>query len=151
LVFNIRGGKDFLAGVLYVVIGAAAVAIGQGYTLGTAAHMGPGYFPVLVGILLLLVGAFIAVRGFTKGSEPWRGIAFKPLLLVLGAVCLFGLSIERFGLPTAVLSTVVIGYLANPRWRPLELALLAILLTAACIGIFVYGLKLPFNVWPFPA
>ncbi len=148
---NIRGGKDFLAGMLYIAIGAAAVTIGREYRLGTAAEMGPGYFPMMVGILLLVVGAFIAVRGVVQRSSGIEHIAIKPLLLLLGAVCLFALTIERFGLAVAVFSTVAVGYLANPRWRPLEQLLLASILTAACIGIFVYGLNLPFKVWPFEA
>jgi hypothetical protein len=144
-----RGGKDFLAGVLYVLLGAGAIVAARQNTLGTAASMGPGYFPIMLGVLLLIIGVFVTVRGIYRGSQPVGRVAIRPILLVLSAVCFFALTIERLGLASAVFGVVVVGYLANPRWRLIELGLLAVLLTAACIGIFVYGLNLPFNVWPF--
>jgi putative tricarboxylic transport membrane protein len=143
-----RPGKDFFAGLLYITFGSAAVAIGRGYVLGTAARMGPGYFPVLVGALLIMMGLIVAARGVTAKSERLKRLAAGPLALVLAAVVLFAVTIEKLGLVVAVLAVVVVGYLANARWRPLELVLLAGVLTAASVLIFYYGLKLPFKVWP---
>ena len=143
-----RPGKDFFAGLLYIAFGSAAVAIGRGYALGTAARMGPGYFPVLVGALLVVVGLVVAARGVTAKSERLKRLAIGPVALVLAAVLLFAVTIEKLGLVIALLAVVVVGYLANARWRPLELVLLAGVLTAASVLIFYYGLKLPFKVWP---
>ena len=143
-----RPGKDFFAGLLYIAFGSAAVAIGRGYALGTAARMGPGYFPVLVGAVLVIVGLVVAARGVLAKSERLQRLMIAPLALVLAAVLLFAVTIEKLGLVVAVLAVVVVGYLANARWRPLELVLLAGLLTAASVLIFYYGLKLPFKVWP---
>ena len=143
-----RPGKDFFAGLLYIAFGSAAVAIGRGYALGTAARMGPGYFPVLVGAVLVIVGLVVAGRGVLAKSERLQRLMIAPLALVLAAVLLFAVTIEKLGLVVAVLAVVVVGYLANARWRPLELVLLAGLLTAASVLIFYYGLKLPFKVWP---
>lgn len=146
--WHFRAGKDFFAGLLYIAFGGCAVAIGSGYPLGSAARMGPGYFPVLVGSLLFVVGILVAARGLNVKSERLGRFAIKPLVLVLGAVILFANTIETLGLAAAVLAVVVIGYLANTRWRPLELVVLAVLLTSASVLIFYYGLKLPFRVWP---
>jgi hypothetical protein len=143
-----RPGKDFFAGLLYIAFGSAAVAIGRGYALGTAARMGPGYFPVLVGAVLVIVGLVVAARGVLAKSERVQRLMIAPLALVLAAVLLFAATIEKLGLVVAVLAVVVVGYLANARWRPLELVLLAGLLTATSVLIFYYGLKLPFKVWP---
>ena len=149
--WNFRPGKDFFAGLLFIAFGALAVAIGRGYPLGSAARMGPGYFPVLVGSLLLLVGIVVAARGLSVKAEGVGRLAIKPLVLVLGAVLLFAATIEKLGLAVAILGVVVVGYLANTRRRPLELIVLALVLTAASVLIFYYGLKLPFKVWPGPA
>ena len=143
-----RPGKDFFAGLLYIAFGSAAVAIGRGYALGTAARLGPGYFPVLVGALLVIVGLVVAARGVFSKSERLKRLTIVPLALVLAAVLLFAVMIEQVGLVVAVLAVVVVGYLANARGRPLELVLLAGVLTAASVLIFYYGLKLPFKVWP---
>ena len=110
--------------------------------------MGPGYFPILVGSLLILVGIVVAGRSLTTEPDPIGRIAFKPLLLVLGAVLLFAASIEKLGLASAILLVVIVSYLANPRHKLLELAILAAVLAIASVGIFVYGIKLPFKVWP---
>ena len=149
--WNFRPGKDFFAGLLFIAFGALAVAIGRGYPLGSAARMGPGYFPVLVGSLLLLVGIVVAARGLSAKAEGVGRLAIKPLVLVLGAVLLFAATIEKLGLAVAILGVVVVGYLANTRRRPVELIVLALVLTAASVLIFYYGLKLPFKVWPGPA
>ena len=149
--WNFRPGKDFFAGLLFIALGGLAVAIGRGYPLGSAARMGPGYFPVLVGSLLLLVGIVVAARGLSAKAAGVGRLAITALVLVLGAVLLFAATIEKLGLAVAILGVVVIGYLANTRRRPVELIVLALVLVAASVLIFYYGLKLPFKVWPGPA
>jgi Tripartite tricarboxylate transporter TctB family len=145
---KIRNAKDLFAGLLFVVFGAAAVLIGRHYPLGSASRMGPGYFPVLVGALLVLVGVVVTVRALVAHPDRIGRIAVKPLVLVLAAVATFAAFIEQMGLAVVVLSVVVVGYLANPRPKWLELVVLAAVLTGASLAIFVYGLKLPFKVWP---
>jgi len=145
---SVRLGKDFFAGLLFIVFGVLALAIGTRYPLGSTARMGPGYFPVMIGGLLTLIGIVVAARGVQIKSEVVTRLAFKPLVLVLAAVLLFASTIERLGLALAVLAVVVVGYLANARWRRLELLILALILTAGSVLIFHYGLKLPFKVWP---
>ena len=146
--WKFRPGKDFFAGLLYIAFGALAVGLGTRYPLGSTARMGPGYFPVLVGSLLLVIGIVVAMRGLSARSERVGHLAIKPLVLVLGAVLLFAGLIEKAGLAVAVLGVVVVGYLANTHRRALELVVLALVLTAASVLIFHYGLKLPFKLWP---
>src|SRR4029079_17943279 len=123
-------GRDFFAGLLFIVFGALALAIGTRYPLGSTARMGAGYFPVLISGLLMFIGIVVAARGVRIQSTVVTPLSLKPLLLVLAAILLFAGTIERLGLTLAVLVVVVIGYLANARWRKLELFTLALILTA---------------------
>jgi hypothetical protein len=147
-VWKTRLSKDFFAGLLYIAFGASAITIGRSYPLGNTARMGPGYFPVLVGALLVLIGIVVAARGMRSGAEPVQRMAMAPLALVLGAVLLYAMAIEKLGLVLALLAVVVVGYLANPRRRIFELVLLAAILIGSSVLVFFYGLKLPFKLWP---
>src|SRR5437879_13720115 len=93
----IRHPKDFFAGLIFVAFGIAAIVIGSNYPLGTAARMGPGYFPRILGILLILLGAALTLRALRLkgGSLPrWK---WRPTLVVSGSVVLFGLIVTHVG------------------------------------------------------
>ncbi len=145
---KIRNAKDLFAGMLFVAVGVAAVVVGRDYPFGSASRMGPGYFPVLVGAVLIFIGLVVAARAPATQAERIGQIAIKPVFLVIGAIALFAACIETLGLALAILLVVIVGYLANPQPKWVELLILAVVLTVASLGIFVYGLKLPFKVWP---
>jgi len=145
---KVRNAKDLFAGLLFAVIGATAVVIGRGYPLGSASRMGPGYFPLLVGGLLIFIGVVVAARAFAARSEPIGRLDIKPVVLVIGAVAVFAAAIEQLGLALSILVVVALGYTANSERKLTELVILAIVLAVASVAIFVYGLQLPFKVWP---
>ena len=148
MIAQVRNAKDLFAGLLFAVIGAAAVVIGRGYPLGSTAQMGPGYFPMLVGGLLILIGLIVAVRAFAARSEAIERLDIKSVLLVIGAVAVFAAGIEHLGLVLSILLVVILGYAANSERKLTELLILALVLALASAAIFVYGLQLPFKVWP---
>jgi hypothetical protein len=145
---GVRGLKDLLAGLLYIAIGGAALFFARSYSFGSTFRMGPGYYPVVCGGLLVLLGTILVLRSFIVGDTPPDRIRFGPLLLVLGATALFALCIERFGLAVSTGLVVIVSYLANERPRVVEALLLALVLVAVAVGVFAYGLQLPFKVWP---
>src|SRR5262245_52508872 len=100
----IRGPKDFWTGVIYVLFGGAAFWIARDYGFGTASRMGPGYFPTVLGALLMLIGAISLVRSFIVPGEPLGKFAIKAGALVLLATILFGFLINRAGLIIALLA-----------------------------------------------
>ena len=79
----IRHPKDFFAGMLFVAFGIAAIVIGSSYTLGTAARMGPGYFPRILGILLIVLGSALALRALRLDGPPLPGWKWRPTLIVV--------------------------------------------------------------------
>jgi len=94
---SIGSPKDFWMGVFYAVIGAAALLISQDYAFGTTARMGPGFFPVIVAVLLVAVGAISILRSLRSKGEPLEPLKLLPVLLVFGAILAFGLLVETAG------------------------------------------------------
>ena len=82
----IRHPKDFFAGLLFIAFGIAAIVIASNYPLGTAARMGPGYFPRILGILLIVLGSRLSLRALRTSGPPIAALKWRPLLIVLGSV-----------------------------------------------------------------
>jgi hypothetical protein len=145
---HVKGAKDLVAGLLFIFIGGAAAFTAWRYPIGSALRMGPGYFPFLAGCGLAIVGVFVAVRGLAQRDQAIEPLHLKPLVLVLAAVALFAVLVDRLGLAITVPLVVAVGYLANPRPRPVELLVLATLLTVTAVVVFQRLLELPFKLWP---
>jgi hypothetical protein len=144
----IRGKQDFLAGLLFVSFGLAAVIIGRDYPFGTSMRMGPGYFPTILGWLLTALGLVLVVRGMLLRDEPLGRIALAPTLFVLGAVALFALTVERLGIVVSVALVVLVSALPSGHFRWHEVLGLAVVMIALAVGLFTYGLGLPFKILP---
>jgi hypothetical protein len=144
----IRHPKDFFAGLIFIAFGIAAIAIGSNYALGSAARMGPGYFPRILGILLILLGAALAIRALRLKGEPVPAFKWRPTLIVLGSVVLFGLIVTHVGLVLSTIILVVLSSAASLEFRPKEALIAGVLLAALAVGVFVIGLKLQLPVWP---
>ena len=146
--FRIRNPRDFFGGLLLLAFGAAAIVIALGYPTGTAARMGPGYFPKALGGLLILIGLTLVVTSLRFDGPAFPRWPWRPTVVVLGAVVLFGLVVQQLGL---ALSTVLLMFLASSasqefRWR--EALIAAILLAVLAVGVFVVGLKVQLPTWP---
>jgi len=144
----IRNPVDFFAGLLFLGFGIGAMLVARDYPMGTTIGMGPGYFPTILGGLLVCVGLVLAGRAFWLPGERVATFVFRPLLLVHGAVVAFALLVEPLGLALAILALVPLSRLGGWEVRAAEVAILALVLAALALGIFVYGLGLPFRVWP---
>jgi hypothetical protein len=145
----IRHPKDFFAGVIFIAFGIAAIVIGSNYALGTAARMGPGYFPRILGILLILLGSALALRALRLQGSPIPAWKWRPTLIVLGSVVLFGMVVTHLGLVLSTILLIVVSSAASHEFRPKEASISAILLAALAVGVFVIGLKLQLPIWPW--
>ncbi len=144
----IRHPQDFFAGLVFLGFGAGAIAIARHYPVGSAMRMGPGYFPAILGGLLILTGLALAIRAFRLRGDPVGAWAFRPLLLVHGAVVAFALLVQPLGLVVATLALVALSRLGGWDARAAEVAVLFLCLAGLAVGLFVYGLGLPFRIWP---
>lgn len=138
-----------MAGLLLASFGGIGVWLGSGYALGTAARMGPGFFPLLVSAALLTFGLLTSVVAFVS-DEPLEGNwALRPLVLVLASVAVFALALRPFGLIVATMLLVGVSALGGRGSRLVETVLLAIGLSGFAVLLFVKGLGIPVRVWPW--
>lgn len=145
---NIRSPKDLLAGLLFIAVGIAAVALATNYTLGTAARMGPGYFPRILGILMIALGAILALRSLRLDGTPLPGWKWRPVIVVLGSVVVFGAIVNYAGLVLSTILLIAMASAASHEFRPKEAVISGLLLAALAVGVFVIGLKLQIGIWP---
>ena len=144
----IRHPKDFFAGLLFIAFGVAAIAIGSNYALGTAARMGPGYFPRILGLLLIALGLALALRALRLDGSPIPRFVWRPLLVVLGSVLAFGLMVNHVGVVVSTIFLIVAASAASHEFRLRESLISGVALAALAVGVFVIGLKLQLPIWP---
>ena len=140
----IKGPKDFWTGVIYMLFGGVGLWIARDYGMGTASRMGPGYFPSVLSALLFLFGVIAVVRSFLVEGSPIGGFAWKPTVLILGAVILFGFLVIRAGLVIALVVLVLVSAFASSHFK-FDLKAIAGLvgLVVFCSLVFVKGLGVP--------
>ena len=144
----IRHPKDFWSGVLFILIGTAAIIVGTKYNLGTAARMGPGYFPRILGGLLIVLGLILSVRAFWLSGAPFPRWKLRPTLVVLGSVVLFGAIVQTIGVAISTVILIMTASAASHEFRPKEALIAGVGLAALAVGVFVIGLKLQLPIWP---
>ena len=145
---TIRNPRDFWSGVLFTLLGVGALAVGSKYALGTAARMGPGYFPRILGILLIGLGVAIALRALRVRGEAMPRFRLRPLVVVLGSVVLFGAIVRPLGVALSTVILIVVASAASSEFRPRESLVAGLLLAALAVGVFVVGLQLQLPIWP---
>src|SRR6266508_4647380 len=106
---RIRSPKDFWAGLIFVAIGAAFIALASQYRLGTMHRMGPAMFPILVGAVLAVLGAIITLRSLVLDGEGVPRLYARPIGVSLLAIVLFGLALQWLGLVAAIAVLVLVG------------------------------------------
>jgi hypothetical protein len=156
---KIKSQKDFFAGLMYLVVGLAFAIGAIDYNVGSAARMGPGYFPLILGVILALIGLLISFKATVSGpsdGDPIGKWAWKQTFFVLAANFAFGLllvgvpalGIPGLGLMVAIIALVFIASAAghNVNWK--EVLVLSLVLAAGSYAVFVWALNLQFPVWP---
>jgi len=140
--------KDFYSGLVFIFFGVTTLLLACNYPMGTLDHMGPGYFPSIAGGMLTLLGLVIAVGTLWTGGETIKLEGLRALLLVHGGVLAFAAVIKPLGLVLALLFLIVISCFGSQEFRIREVIVLYLVLVAMAVGLFAYGLALPFKVWP---
>ncbi|MBX9827652.1 MAG: tripartite tricarboxylate transporter TctB family protein, partial [Xanthobacteraceae bacterium] len=141
---HIRNPRDFWAGAIYLALAAVVLWIGRNYALGSSARMGPGYFPAALGSILAVFGVVSVGRSLLRPGEAITAFAWRPLVLVLGSVVLFGLLLDRVGVLIALPGLIIVSALASRHSRINVTSVSALVgLVAFCVIVFVKGLGVP--------
>lgn len=156
---KIKSQKDFFSGLMFLVVGGGFAWGATTYTVGTGARMGPGYFPLLLGILLAIIGAVIMFKATvveTVDGDPIGKWAWKQIVFIIGANLLFGvllaglpsIGVPAMGLIVAIYGLTFVSSLAGSQFKFIEVFILATILAAGSYVAFVWALNLQFPVWP---
>ncbi len=148
---KIQHRKELFSGLLFTGFGLGGLLLSPGYRMGTAARMGPGYFPFMVSLCLMGIGVVVCLRSLRRHSaqiQDLQAIQCRPLLLVLGTVFFFGLALRPLGLLLSSFLLVLVSSMAHRNWSLLESLLNAAVLAILVTALFVYGLGMPLGVWP---
>jgi hypothetical protein len=156
---KIKSQKDFFSGLMFMGVGIAFALGATTYNIGEGARMGPGYFPLVLGILLAGLGAFTVFESLvveTEDGEPVGKWAWKPLGFIIGSNLIFGIllgglpsiGLPSFGLIVAIYALTFVAALAGEEFKAKEVAVLATILAIGSYLAFIVLLKLQFQVWP---
>ena len=156
---KIKSQKDFYSGLVYTIVGAAFAYGATSYNIGTGARMGPGYFPLLLGVMLAIIGAIILFKSLvfeTPTGDEVGSWAWKPLVFIIAGNLLFGIllgglpsiKLPAMGLIGAIYGTTLVVSLAGDKFKLKEVLTLATVLSAMSYVAFIVVLKLQFPVWP---
>lgn len=147
---SVLRSKDFAAGLTAAAIGAFVVWVASDYGFGTPRRMGPGFFPVGLGVILILVGAAIMISSL-RDREALPSIPIRPFLILPATILLFAIMLRRIGYAPAGIITVIMAGMAE-RYASLgTLVTLAAFLVPATWFVFavVLGIPIPFLAWNF--
>lgn len=148
---KIKNFKDFYAGLMFTLFGTAFLWGATRYSMGAAAKMGPGYFPLILGGLLTLLGVIILIQSLVveaADGEVGLLVIVKPAILVFGSIAAFALLLRPAGLVVAIFEIILVSSFASHEARFKESVISAVVLCIVSLAIFVYGLKLQIPVWP---
>jgi len=148
---KIKSERDFWSGLMFLLVGLAFAWGALNYSFGSSARPGPAYFPFGLGIILALLGAFTLFEALTietEDGEPVGSIAWRPLLIILGAVALFGVMLPRLGMFISLPVLIVVASLASEEFTWLSIVISAVALTVFSWLVFSKGLGLTIPLWP---
>lgn len=156
---KIKSQKDFFSGLMFMGIGVAFAWGATSYSVGTGARMGPGYFPMMLGILLAILGGVILFDSMVIETEKGDKIgkwAWRPVRYILGANLVFGIllgglpsiKLPAMGMIAGIYALTIIASLADDGFKLKPVLILATVLSAGSYLAFIVLLKLQIPVWP---
>jgi Tripartite tricarboxylate transporter TctB family len=148
---RIKSQRDFLSGLMFIVVGVVFAVGATNYTMGTSAKPGAGYFPLILSVLMALLGAIVLFKSLTietQSGEPVGHIAWKPLIVIVAAIAVFGLALPRLGLFITIPLLIVMVSAAGDEFHWKGVLASCVILTAGSWFIFIWGLNLTIPLKP---
>lgn len=148
---KVKSQKDFWSGLMFVVAGGTFAIGALNYGFGTSASPGAGFFPFGLGVVLVLLGIMVLFKALTietEDGEPIGTFAWRPLLVIIGSVLVFGALLPRLGMVISLPLLVMSSAYASEEHTWVGSAVNAAVLTAMSYLVFIVGLKLTIPLWP---
>jgi len=156
---KVKSQKDFFSGLMFLLIGLGFAWGATNYNIGVGARMGPGYFPLMLGVILMVLGGLIAFKAMVIESETGDKIgkwAWRPLVFIIGSNILFGIllgGLPSIGLPSmglivAIYALTIVSAKAGDVFKLKEVLVVATVLAIISYGAFIKLLNLQFPLWP---
>lgn len=148
---KIKSQRDFWSGLMFVTIGVGFAWGATTYNFGSSARPGPGFFPFGLGLLLAVLGASVLFKALvieTDDGEPIGAWGFRPLLIIMASIALFGITLPLLGMALALPILIVMCSLAGDEFHWKDAIISVVVLTLGSWLIFIYGLKLVIPLWP---
>jgi hypothetical protein len=142
--FDWRNNRDFFAGLLYIVTGATGMIIARDYPFGSALRMGPGYFPSVLGGMMIAFGIAVMLMGVKNNEKMKGGWSLRALIVLPLSTVAFGYLMEEVGFLAAMVVLIPFSALSGREFKLIEITALTIGLTILCTAMFIYGLGLPY-------
>lgn len=148
---KIKSQRDFFSGLMFVAVGIGFAFGATSYSMGTSARPGPGYFPLILSVILAILGCVVLFKSLTietHDGDPIGKIAWKPLLVIVAAIAVFGALLPRLGMVISIPVLILMVSFAGDEFRWKGVIASCVVLTAFAWLVFVFGLKLTIPLWP---
>ncbi len=148
---KIKSQRDFLSGLMFLIVGIVFAIGATNYKMGTSARPGAGYFPLILSVIMAILGCIVLFKSLTietEGGDPVGDIAWRPLLVVVASIAAFGVTLPLLGMLAAVPILIVMVSFAGAEFKWTGVAINSVVLTAFAWFVFVWGLKLTIPLLP---
>ena len=148
---KIKSQRDFFSGLMFLVVGLAFAWGATDYSMGSGARPGPGYFPMMLSVLMAIIGAVVIFTSLTlevEGGDPVGDIAWRPLLVVVAAIVLFAVALPRLGLIATTPLLIIVVSFASTEFKWPGVLIASVVLDVFSWLVFVKGLNLTIPLWP---
>ncbi len=161
---RIKSDQDFWAGLMFIAFGLFFIVFAMGtpefidnlvgtklitgYQMGSSVRMGPAYFPVVLGGLLVVLGLIVLFDSLVEEGPKVAKFHFRPLIFLAISSLAFAYLLKPLGLALASVALIFISAYGGHEFKWKEVAIMSVILVIFSVLVFVKGLALPFPVCP---
>ncbi|CAM5780575.1 tripartite tricarboxylate transporter TctB family protein [Rhizobacter fulvus] len=149
---KIKSQRDFFSGLMFVVAGVIFAVGATNYSMGTSAKPGAGYFPLMLSVIMAILGAIVLFKSLTietEGGDPIGSIAWRPLLVIIVSIAVFGAALPRLGMFLTIPLLIVMVSFAGDEFSWKGVIANSVVLTVFSWIVFIWGLGLTIPLKPF--
>ena len=148
---KIKSQRDFFSGLMFLVVGVIFAVGATNYSMGSSARPGAGYFPLMLSVIMAILGAIVLFKSLTietEDGDPIGPFAWRPLVVIVASIAVFGLALPRLGMFVTIPLLIVMVSFAGDEFSWKGVIANSIVLTAGSWVIFIWGLSLTIPLKP---